>query len=141
MMNPQTRELPRLADVLIEQAPDAVIFADPQGCIRLWNAAAQRIFGFAKRDAIGANLDILIPEKFRDAHWQGFARALAARSTKYTGQVLTTRSQRADGAKIYVDLGFSIVLDDNGDVLGVLAHARDVTQRIEKQRAAGGDHP
>ena len=45
----------RLREILVEQAPDAVIFADERGVIREWNPAAERIFGFAKHEAVGAD--------------------------------------------------------------------------------------
>ncbi|MEQ8160187.1 MAG: PAS domain S-box protein, partial [Smithellaceae bacterium] len=124
-----------LQELLIEQSPDAVIFADSAGMIRIWNAAAERIFGFTKNDALGANLNIIIPERLRDAHWRGFERALAERTTKYAGQALPTKAVRSDGSQIYVELTFAIVIDAKGDVLGALAHARDITKRFEKERA------
>lgn len=61
---------------LVHASPDAMILADRGGTIRVWNPAAQRVFGFTAEQAIGANLDIIIPERFREAHWTGFARAI-----------------------------------------------------------------
>lgn len=134
-MNADVALSPNLAEMLVEQSPDAIVYADTAGSILVWNAAAERIFGFSKGDAVGSNLDIIIPERFREAHWRGFARALAERATKYVGRSLPTRALRADGAQIYVELSFAIVLDVNGVALGALAHARDITQRFEKERA------
>ena len=126
---------PDRAAILVDQSPDAIVFADTKGTIRVWNEAATRVFGFAKDKALGANLDIIIPERFRGAHWRGFERAIADGVTKYVGQALPTRSTRADGTQIYVELSFAIVLDGDGDVVGALAHARDITERFEKERA------
>ena len=126
---------PDLAAILVEQSPDAIIFADPQGTIRAWNEAATRVFGFSKETALGAKLDILIPERFLDAHQRGFERAIADGVTQYVGQALPTRSARADGTSIYVELSFAIILDGEAQVLGALAHARDITERFEKERA------
>lgn len=134
-MNADANKFSNLQELLIEQSPDAVIFADSAGMIRIWNAAAERIFGFTKNDALGANLNIIIPERLRDAHWRGFERALAERTTKYAGQALPTKAVRSDGSQIYVELTFAIVIDAKGDVLGALAHARDITKRFEKERA------
>ncbi len=134
-MNADANNFSDLQELLIEQSPDAVIFADSAGMIRIWNAAAERIFGFTKNDALGANLNIIIPERLRDAHWRGFERALAERTTKYAGQALPTKAVRSDGSQIYVELTFAIVIDAKGDVLGALAHARDITKRFEKERA------
>ena len=123
-----------LATLLQDQAPDAVIFAGTNGVIEVWNSAASTLFGFSSDEALGHSLDLIIPERFRDAHWKGFERALADGDTKYRGQVLPTRSQRKDGTTIYVELTFAIVKDSSGSVIGALAHARDITERFLKER-------
>ena len=122
------------ASLLVEQAPDAMIFADRDGVIRAWNAAAERIFGFSNETAIGQDLNIIVPEGLRDAHWQGYDRALAAGDTKYRGQALPTKALRADGSQIYVELSFAIVHDRDGAVIGALAQARDITERFQRDR-------
>ena len=83
---------------------------------------------------IGQNLDIIIPESLREAHWTGYRRALAAGDTKYRGQSLPTKALKADGATIYVELGFSIVHAADGTVVGAMAQARDITERFERDR-------
>jgi PAS domain S-box-containing protein len=133
-MNADPTQFSNLAELLVEQSPDGIVFADNAGTIRVWNTAAQRIFGFTASDSLGANLNIIIPEHIRDAHWRGFKRALAERTTKYAGQALPTRAIRSDGTQIYVELTFAIVLDAKGDVLGALANARDITERFKKER-------
>lgn len=120
--------------LLVEQAPDGVIFAGRDGVIRFWNAAAERIFGHAASRAIGQTLDIIIPESLRAAHWTGYDRALEAGATKYRGQSLPTKALRADGTTIYVELSFEVVRGRDGAVLGALAHARDITERFERDR-------
>ncbi len=134
-MRTDTTELPDLAELLVEQAPDGIVFADKKGIIRVWNAAAERIFRFKAKDAIGANLNIIIPERFRDAHWRGFERAINDRATKYAGKSMPTKAVRSDGTQIYVELSFAIILDAKADAIGALAHARDITERFEKERA------
>lgn len=124
------------AQRLLDQAADALIYADLSGTIRYWNAAAARIFGHSPAQAVGENLDLIVPEQFRAAHWAGYERATAAGVTKYAGQALTTRSVRADGSTLYVELSFAIIHATDGTVTGVLAHARDVTERFERDRAA-----
>lgn len=120
---------------LVSQAPDAVIFAGTDGNIQVWNEAAAAMFGHTAEEAIGQNLDLIIPEQFREAHWKGFDRALAAGDTKYRGQSLPTRATRAGGEAFYVELSFAIVRDANGAVIGALAHARDINDRFETDRA------
>jgi PAS domain S-box-containing protein len=122
------------ARALLEQSPDAIVFADTDGRIVEWNTAAETVFGHSAPEAIGQSLDIIVPERFREAHWAGYERALAAGETKYSGQTLPTRSMRKDGTDIYVELTFAIVRSAGGDVIGALAHARDITERWTRER-------
>jgi PAS domain S-box-containing protein len=122
-------------DLLFEQAPDAIVFADREGIIRAWNVAAERVFGHNAAEAVGQSLDLIIPEQFREAHWRGYDRALAAGDTKYRGHALPTRSVRRDGETIYVELTFAIIHGGDGRVTGALAHARDISERWDRERA------
>ena len=110
--------------VLLEQAPDAVIYCDLEGRIQLWNAAATAMFGHNAAQAVGQSLDLIIPARFRAAHWAGFHRAVASGVAKYYGQVLTTRAAHVDGRKLYVDLSFGLIRDAAGEVMGVMSVAR-----------------
>jgi PAS domain S-box-containing protein len=124
-----------LAQAIVDQAPDAIIFADRGGIIRVWNRGAARIFGYPAAEALGASLDLIIPERFRRAHWEGFRRALDTGRTRYADRVLTTRSAHRDGSKLYVDLSFGLVADRNGAILGALAIGRDCTARYAADAA------
>jgi PAS domain S-box-containing protein len=124
-----TEEQINLASAIVEQVADAIIFADPQGAIRIWNAGAAAIFGYPADEALGQSLDLIIPERLRAAHWAAFDKALETGQTKYGRQAMTTRSAKKDGSKLYVDLSFALVKDQSGRVLGAVAMARDVTSR------------
>jgi PAS domain S-box-containing protein len=119
---------------LVAQAPDAVIFANLNGVVRTWNPAAERIFGLTAEAMIGESLDRIVPERFREAHWTGYDRALAAGETKYSGQSLPTKALHGSGEEITVELSFSIVRGADGTVIGALALARDITERFERDR-------
>jgi PAS domain S-box-containing protein len=115
--------------------PQAVIFADREGVIRYWGGAAEAVFGHSAAEALGNSLDLIIPERFRNAHWQAYDSALESGKTKYEGRVLTTRSVRKDGSKLFVDLNFELVKDARDFVLGALASGRDCTARYLAERA------
>lgn len=121
-------------DAIVQQAPDALIVAGPDGSIVTWNQAAERVFGYTASEAIGQSLDIIIPERFREQHWAGYHRALAAGETKYRGQSLPTRAQRHDGSSLYVELTFAVVRESGGQACGVAAIARDITERFVRDR-------
>jgi PAS domain S-box-containing protein len=114
---------------IVEACSEAVIFADRDGLVRLWNRGAQLIFGYAPAEILGQSLDIIIPERLRRAHWDAFNRSVETGHTKHTDRVLTTRSMHKNGSKLYVDLSFGLVKDDNGVVLGAFAVGRDCTAR------------
>lgn len=123
---------------LMEQAPDAMIYADRSGIIRFWNRAAESLFGHAAKEALGQSLDLIIPERLRAAHWAGYQRALSSGEMRHAGRPMTTRSLHRDGSKLYVDLSFGLLKDDSGRVLGALAIGRDVTaQHTTPPKTAG----
>jgi PAS domain S-box-containing protein len=124
-----------LFQAIVEQAPDAVIFAGCDGAIRLWNHGAENVFGYAATEVLGSSLDVIIPERFRRAHWDGFRKAIDTGQTKYKNKVLTTRSVHKDGSTLYVDLSFGLVKAENGNVVGVLAVGRDCTARHRTESA------
>lgn len=119
---------------LIEQSPDAMIFADVSGRIQLWNSGAEAVFGFTSDEALGQSLDIIVPEELRAAHWSSFERAMKEGHTKYGRKVMTTRSIRKNGDRIYVNLSFSIILDNTSQSIGTLALARDFTARYLEEK-------
>lgn len=124
-----------LSALLIQQSPDGIIFADTSGRIEIWNAAAERIFGYPESEALAQSLDIIIPERLRAAHWQGFEQAIKTKTTKHQGGALPTKGLCRDGTTIYVEMGFAVVLDATGAALGATAQVRDITERFETERA------
>jgi PAS domain S-box-containing protein len=115
--------------------PEAIIFADRIGVIRYWSDGAETVFGHSAREALGQSLDLIIPERFRAAHWQAYRRAIDSGQTKYADRVLTTRSSRKDGSPLFVDLSFALVKDATETVFGALASGHDCTARHLAQRA------
>src|SRR5512135_3309512 len=106
MVGPSIAENIEFFRLIVDQAPDAIIVADRQGLIQIWNQAAADIFGFRPDEAIGQSLDIIIPEHLRQAHWKGFEAAVAAGVTKHGRAALKTRATHKTGQKVYVSLAF-----------------------------------
>jgi PAS domain S-box-containing protein len=126
---------PHLSAQILAQTPDAIIFADGDGVIRLWNHGAEVLFGFPAAEVVGCSLDLIIPERFRQAHWDGFRRAVASGRTRAGDSVRTTRAAHKFGQKLYVDLSFGVVKDDSGAVIGALAIGRDCSARFLADQA------
>jgi PAS domain S-box-containing protein len=126
-----------LAEAILEHAADAVIFADTSGTITRWNGAAAALFGYSAAEALGQNLDLIIPEHLRAAHWRGFETAMTNGVLKLQGRPTVTRAVHQTGRRLYVEMTFALVREPaDGTVRGAVAVARDVTERVEQQRAA-----
>ena len=125
----------QLGNLIVEQTADAIIYSNRQGMIERWNAAATTMFGYAAAEAIGQSLDLIIPEHLRAAHWRGFDAAMASGTTRLHGRPTLTRAQHKSGSKLYVEMSFALVVDAADRVLGSVAIARDLTERMEQQRA------
>jgi PAS domain-containing protein len=91
---------PGLAEAIVAQTPDAIVFADREGVIRLWNRGAEVLFGFAASEVVGASLDIIIPERLRAAHWSGFRRAVAAGQVRHGARVRTGARRIGSGDRL-----------------------------------------
>ena len=125
-----------LAERILAQAADALIYARRDGRIERWNAAAQRVFGVSAAEAIGQSLDLIIPEHLRAGHWRGWDAAMQTAQLKLNGQATLTRALTKAGGKCFVEMSFALVMDDAGTPIGAVAMARDVTARVAKERAA-----
>ena len=121
-----------LGDAL-DDVPDAVIVVDPDGIVVYWNAGAERIFGFTPADALGATLDLIVPERLRERHWSGFTNAVATGTSRYgPDELLSVPAQTSDGRTVSIEFTISMVRRD-GAVAYVAAILRDVTARRARE--------
>jgi PAS domain S-box-containing protein len=125
-----------IAAALLATRSDALIAADAAGIIRFWNPGAARIFGYTADQAIGRSLDLIIPERLRARHWEGYAQVVATGQSRYgEGDLLSVPAVRQDGATISVEFTIVPLKDSSGAMTGMLALMRDVTARFEEMRA------
>jgi PAS domain S-box-containing protein len=123
-----------LSQQIVEHAPDAIIMADRDGIIRLWNGGARAVFGYTAEEAVGQSLDLIIPERLRDRHWSGFRKAMETGVTRYGRELLAVPAVRKDEARISVEFSVALLRDPAGEVLGVAAIMRDVSERWTQQK-------
>ena len=127
----------RLVEAILDQVADAVICTDQSGAIIRWNRASTALFGYPAEETLGKSVELIIPEHLRAAHWRGFDAAMAKGALKLQGRPTLTRALHRSGRRLYVEMTFAVVKDDTaGEVLGAVAMARDVTDRVERERAA-----
>ena len=128
----------RLYRQIVEGSPDAVILGDAEGIIRLWNAGAEAVFGYTSAEAIGHSMDIIIPERLRGRHWDGYRRVMATGSSRYgAGDLLAVPAVRKDGRGISVEFTIQTLRDEAGRITGLVAILRDVTKRFQREKELG----
>jgi PAS domain S-box-containing protein len=123
-----------LSGRIVGESSDAIMFADRQGIIRLWNRGAEKMFGYSESEALGQSLDLIIPENLRGRHWDGYYRVMESGESRYSTEMLSAPALRRDGTRISTE--FSMVMVKGGDdkVLGVAAVIRDVSARWQREK-------
>jgi PAS domain S-box-containing protein len=128
-------DLDRFYRTLAEEASDAIIYADAEGLIRFWNRGAQRIFGFTADEAVGRSLDLIIPDKLRDRHWQGYRQVIATGTSRYgEGDLLSVPGLRKDGTRVSLEFTILPFRGADGRLQGIAAILRDVSARFEEMQ-------
>jgi PAS domain S-box-containing protein len=84
---------------------------------------------------LGNSFGLVIRSDFYERHWQGIHDAISHHHRTFGTRPIATRALRKDGRKLYVEFAFNMVLDESGQVVGFMASARDVTQRLLVQCA------
>jgi len=119
---------------VVEALGDAVVICDRDGVIRFWNAAAERLFGFTRTDALGKSLDLIIPERLRERHWAGFTRTMATGHTRYQHDVLRVPAKHKDGRTLSIVFTVGLLLAAQRTLTGLVAVIRDETKRFAEER-------
>jgi PAS domain S-box-containing protein len=129
-------DLADFAERLVSGMADAIVYADAEGVIQVWNRGATRIFGFAEEEALGRSLDLIIPENLRERHWQGYRATMRTGQSRYgDGQILSVPAVRKDGTRVSVEFTIVPFTDNAGRMIGIAAVMRDATARFEELRA------
>src|SRR3954471_1420334 len=124
-----------LAHLVLTTTSDAIVAADRDGLIRFWNPGAERIFGFSSAETVGQSLDLIIPERQRARHWEGYREVMRTGDSRYDhGDLLSVPSIRKDGARISVEFTIIPLKDAEGRMEGMAAIMRNVTKHFEEMR-------
>ncbi len=121
---------------ILDASPDGVLVAGPDGKVAYWNAAAERIFGFTAGEAMGASMDLIIPERLRGRHWEGWEKVMRTGVTRYgQGQLLAVPALHRDGRQLSIEFSIELLQDAAGRIEWVVAVIRDVTERFGRDKA------
>jgi PAS domain S-box-containing protein len=115
-------------------AGDAIVAAGPDGGIVLWNPAAERIFGYTEREALGRSLDLIIPERFRQRHWDGYRETMRTGHTKYGADVLRVPAAHKDGRTLSIAFTVALMREPDNGARVIAAIIRDETTRWNEER-------
>src|SRR5262245_37992024 len=116
---------PELFESLLESAPEAVIIIDAAGRIVLVNTQAERMFGYGRRELLGREIEILVPEALRQKHVSDRAAYMARPRTRPMGVGIDLSGRRKDGSEMPVEISLSPLHTKHG--LLVTSLIRDIT--------------
>ncbi len=119
---------------IVEGSGDAVIYADREGIIRFWNASAEFTFGYTPAEAVGQSMDLIIPERLRGRHWEGWRKVIETGVTRYGRELLAVPALKKGGGSLSIEFSIQLVRDDSGTIAGASAIIRDVTARWNRDK-------
>jgi adenylate cyclase len=112
---------------ILRSANDAIICADTEGLVTMWNPAAERLLGHAEADMLGKPLTAIIPDRFREQHIAGVNRAAAGGEPRVIGRTVELAALRADGTEFPVELSLSTwTTNEKRYFAGII---RDISER------------
>lgn len=120
---------------ILDGSPDAVLICDRVGIVRYWNTAAERVFGFSVTEALGASMNLIIPERLRVRHWAGWEAVMTSGVTRYgKGQLLAVPALHKEGRQISIEFSIQLLKSVDGQIEWVIAIVRDVTDRFHREQ-------
>jgi len=118
---------------VVGTTPDAVVLADRNGCILLWNQAAARLFGYTEKELIGQPLTLLMPHRYREAHQAGMTRLMTTGENRLIGRTVEFHGLRKDGTEFPLELSVGIGNSPKGVFYSGII--RDITRRKQAEEA------
>jgi PAS domain S-box-containing protein len=119
---------------LVEAVGDAMMVADASGAITLWNPSAERMFGYTEAEAIGKSLDIIIPQRQQQRHWDGYHKTMETGKTRYGSDVLRVPAVHKDGHTLSIAFTVALLMSPENKVAGIAAVIRDESDRFAAER-------
>lgn len=119
---------------LVSAVGDAIVVCDASGAITLWNPAAEYMFGFTESEALGHSLDMIIPERLRQRHWDGYHKTMETGITRYGHDVLRVPAIHKDGRTMSISFTVGMLYSADKKVTGIAAVIRDETAKFNEDR-------
>jgi PAS domain S-box-containing protein len=129
-------EAVRYLAAIVESSNDAIISKNLDGVIQSWNGAAERLFGYSAKEAIGRSVLMLIPEGRRDEEPAILARLRRGERIEH----YETIRCRKEGTLVEVSLTVSPIRDGRGEIIGASKIVRDISMQKQAQRELNEAH-
>lgn len=123
------------AATMVHAMGDAVVVCDTAGRVVVWNPAAERMFGFTASEALGQRMDMIVPERLRKRHWEGYDHSMATGTTKYGHDLLRVPAVDKTGRPMSIAFTVFMLYDDQGRAVACGSVIRDETDRFAQERA------
>jgi PAS domain S-box-containing protein len=120
---------------LLSAMGDALVVCDTAGRVTVWNAAAERLFGHSQAEALGQRMDMIVPERLRKRHWDGYEQSMATGKTRYAHDVLRVPAVDKAGRALSIAFTVFMLYGDDGQVTACGSVIRDETERFTEERA------
>jgi PAS domain S-box-containing protein len=119
---------------LVSAMGDAVIVSDVEGRVVVWNAAAERLFGWTEAEAMGQRMDMIVPERLRKRHWDGYDKSMQTGQTRYAHDVLRVPAVDKAGRAMSIAFTVFMLFGPDGKVSACGSVIRDETERFAQDR-------
>jgi PAS domain S-box-containing protein len=118
-----------VAELILDRAHNAAILMDEQGVVTYWNPSAERVFGLSREHAVGRRVvDLIVPERLREAHLAGLQRFLADGTGPVLDQRIEIAALRADGSEFPVEITISAYREEERWFFH--AFVQDISERV-----------
>ena len=122
-------------EALVAAVGDAIMVCDAHGAITLWNPACVRMFGYTEAEVLGKSMDVIIPERLRKRHWDGYHKTMDTGITKYGHDVLRVPAVDKQGHSLSIAFTVAMLYTEDGKVRAIASIIRDETSRFNEDRA------
>lgn len=130
----ETYDIEKISRHILSLAPDAILYADAEGLIRIWNRGAEMMFGYSADEALGQSLDLIIPERLRARHWEGYRQVMASGKSRYGTKLLSVPALHRSGQQLSCEFSIVMLKNEGGEVVGVGSIMRDITARWAREK-------
>jgi PAS domain S-box-containing protein len=120
---------------LVAAVGDAVMACDAKGAVILWNPGCERMFGHTEAEALGQSMDMIIPQRQQQRHWDGYHKTMETGVTRYGNDVLRVPAVHKDGHILSIAFTVAMLHGPDGKVSSIVAVIRDESAKFAEERA------